>query len=195
MRGRDTVANSDDASHPPHHNHPAPYVGVHIRKGDRRPAAFFFYPGETIPSAKYVTAARESWDKFYGNASSSASSPASIDAADVGDAHEVDLSSGHEDTYPAPPVMWLASDSPTAVREFTGNFSAATAIFSLNASANAELRALAPTREYVQGEFEQEPEEERVRLTRGMVVDLAMLSGFWAYPGEAVPGAIVCAEG
>ena len=69
------------------------------------------------------------------------------------------------------------------------------AIFSLNASANADLRALAPKREYVQSEFEQEPEEERVRLTRGMVVDLAMLSGFWAYPGEAVPGAVVCAEG
>ena len=29
----------------------------------------------------------------------------------------------------------------------------------------------------------------------GMVVDLAMVSGLWAYPGEAVPGAVVCAEG
>ncbi|TBU62547.1 hypothetical protein BD310DRAFT_918640 [Dichomitus squalens] len=194
MRGRDPAPRSDDTSHPPHNN-PAPYVGVHIRRGDRRPAAFFFYPGQTIPLEKYVTATRQVWDRFYGNASSSATTSAGVSPADIGDAHETDLSSAQEDKYPAPPVTWLASDSPSAVREFTGNFSAATAIFSLNTSTNAELRALAPTREYVQGGFELEPEEERVRLTRGMVVDLAMVSGLWAYPGEVVPGAVVCAEG
>ncbi|EJF60262.1 hypothetical protein DICSQDRAFT_181412 [Dichomitus squalens LYAD-421 SS1] len=68
---------------PPHHNNPAPYVVVHIRKGDRRPAAFVFHPDQAIPL-------------------------------------------GEED---------------------------------------------------MQMEFDLEPEEERARLTRGRVVDLAMVSG------------------
>ena len=92
-------------------------------------------------------------------------------------------------------MVWLASDSSAAVREFEGGFSAATALFSLNRSANADVRALAPVREYVQAEFEKEALAERVRLTRGMVVDLAMVSGLWAWPGEVVPGAVVCGVG
>ncbi|PIL31341.1 hypothetical protein GSI_06039 [Ganoderma sinense ZZ0214-1] len=175
QRGRDLT--SADPSYLPRSNNPAPYVGVHIRKGDRHPAAISFYREGTIPLTKYAAGARQAWTKFYENESSE------------------DMSSGHEDRYPTPPVMWLASDSPAAVREFEGSFSAATALFSLNRSANADVRALAPVREYVQAEFEEEAPAERVRLTRGMVVDLAMVSGLWAYPGEAVPGAVICAEG
>ena len=171
QRGRGAV------SHPPRSNNPTPYVGVHIRKGDRHPAAISFYREGTIPLTKYAAAARQAWARFFENGNSE------------------DMSSDKEDRYPAPPVMWLASDSPAAVREFEGSFSAATALFSLNRSANADVRSLAPVREYVQAEFEQEPLAERVRLTRGMVVDLAMVSGLWAYPGEIVPGAVVCAEG
>ncbi|TBU28419.1 hypothetical protein BD311DRAFT_758612 [Dichomitus squalens] len=70
---------------------------------------------------------------------------------------------------------------------------AATAIFSLNTSTIAEVRELVPTRECVQRKLDLEPEEERARLTR-IVMDLAMVSGLWAYLGKAVPGAVVCAE-
>ena len=178
-RGRDVI--SDDSSYSPRSNNPAPYLGVHIRKGDRHPAAISFYRDGTIPLAKYAIGARQAWAKFYGDSSSEPES--------------VDMSSDQEGRYPAPPVMWLASDSPAAVREFEGSFSAATAVFSLNRSANADVRALAPVHEYVQAEFEREELAERMRLTRGMVVDLAMVSGLWAYPGEVVPGAVVCAEG
>ncbi|KAI1793080.1 hypothetical protein LXA43DRAFT_1127471 [Ganoderma leucocontextum] len=190
VRGRD--ASPGDSPQSPRSNNPAPYVGVHIRKGDRLPAAIPFYHDGMIPLAKYVAGARQAWVRFYGNASSA---PAYLGAAAHESKSSEDMSSGQENRYPAPPVMWLASDSPAAVREFEGSFSAATALFSLNRSANADVRALAPVREYVQTEFEREPLAERVRLTRGMVVDLAMVSGLWAYPGEVVPGAVVCAEG
>ena len=57
---------------------------------------------------------------------------------------------------------------------------------------NSELRGLASQREYVQKEFNEESEEDRIRLTRGMIVDFAMLSGLWAWEGELVPGATIC---
>ena len=175
---------------------PALYIGVHVRKGDWIPGAYPFYPGNKIPLQKYIEGARTAWDKFYGNTTAAASTTSEADFEDVGDhSSDHDVSSGHDDHFPAPPLMWLASDSPPASREFISAFPTATAVFSLAHSTNSELRALAPVHEYVQAEFDKESLEERVRLTRGMIVDLAMVSGLWSWPGEVVPGAVVCGEG
>ncbi|KAI0654459.1 hypothetical protein C8Q70DRAFT_1027189 [Cubamyces menziesii] len=156
------------------------YIAVHIRKGDRVPEGHMFYPDKQVPLKNYVDGARETWDRLYHNRS--------LDGLP-------NKSSGRLDHYPAPPIMWLASDSPAAAREFVSAFPPATAVFSLEHHIDSQLRALAPSTEYVQAEFDQEPLGERIRLTRGMIVDFAMLSGMWAWPGEIVPGAVVCGVG
>ena len=154
-----------------------------------------FYPEGLIPLDKFISRARLTWDKFYGNASGSPL-PDGVDMTDLSASEPPSgLKLGHADQFPAPPVMWFASDSPAAAVEFASAFTPATALFSLARSTNADVRALASAREYVQAEFDEEPYEERVRLTRGALVDLAMLGGLWAWPGEIVPGATVCMEG
>ncbi|CDO73428.1 hypothetical protein BN946_scf185013.g62 [Trametes cinnabarina] len=156
------------------------YVAVHIRKGDRIPSGYMFYRDKQIPLEKYVSGVRETWDRLYSNETSD---------------KQTDMSSGRPEHYPAAPITWLASDSPAAAREFVAAFPPATAIFSLEHHIDPALRALAPSHEYVQAEFNEEPLEERIRLTRGMIVDFAMLSGMWAWPGELLPGAVVCGVG
>ena len=94
--------------------------------------------------------------------------------------------------FPDPPITYIASDSHAGAHEFASAFPPSTAVFSLDSSTNPDLRALAPQGEYVQEEFNELDEADRIRLTRGMVVDLALLSGLWAWPGEVVPGANIC---
>ena len=181
-----------------HDSNPALYIGIHIRRGDRIPDGYPFYPDRKIPLQQYVDGARATWNRFLGNESSLSTVTPGTDYVDVGDgaaSDDHDVSSGRDDHFPAPPIMWLASDSPPAAREFAVHFSSATAAFSLEHSTNPELRALAPKHEYVQAEFDAEPLQERVRLTKGVLVDLAMVSGLWAWPGEVVPAAVVCGEG
>jgi len=36
------------------------------------------------------------------------------------------------------------------------------------------------------------PEADRVRLTKGMIVDFALLSGLWAWHDDLKPGAVIC---
>lgn len=151
------------------HN-PDPYIAVHIRRGDRH-ASSFPYRGSYVPIDHFVSATQDAWTRLYNNGSSS-----TADATH----------------YPSPPITYVASDSPSATEEFMGGFSTSTAVFSLESSTDPELRALVSQHEYVQSEFEKQSEEDRVRLTRGMVVDFALLSGLWAWEGEVVPGATVC---
>jgi len=142
-----------------------PYISVHVRRGDRF-AASFPHRGSYVPVNEFVSAAQETWSRLYGNDTPSA--------------------------YPAPPVMYLASDSPDARKEYKASFPTNTAIFSLDTSTEASLSALAPKSEYIQQEFNELELDERIRLTRGMIVDLAMLSGLWAWEGDVVPGAAIC---
>ncbi|KAI0640097.1 hypothetical protein C8Q77DRAFT_1084610 [Trametes polyzona] len=160
------------------------YIGAHIRRGDRMPDGYMFYKDKQVPLENYLAGVRETWDRLYGGANASSS-----------DAGVTDVSSGTPDRYPAAPIVWLASDSPAAMREFAAAFPPSTALFSLERNTDPALRALAPKHAYVQAEFDVEPLEERVRLTQGMVVDFAMLSGMWAWPGEVVPSAVVCGVG
>lgn len=149
-------------------HHPDPYIAVHIRRGDRH-AANFPYRGSYVPLENFVSAARDAWRRLY---------------------HQDPLE--EKDSFPAPPIVYVASDSHATAHEFVSAYPASTAVFSLDSSTDPALRALAPQHEYVQHEFDEMDLEDRVRLTRGMIVDLAMLSGMWAWEGDVVPGATVC---
>lgn len=153
---------------PPQPTHIDPYIAVHIRRGDKK-AGEFPYRGSYVPLENFVTAARDAWARFYHD--------------DVMNAAE---------HFPAPPIAYVASDSHAAAHDFVSAFPASTAVFSLDASTDPDLRALAPQSEHVHSEFVELSEQDRVRLTRGMVVDFAMLSGLWAWEGDVVPGATIC---
>jgi hypothetical protein len=150
-------------------HHPDPYIAVHIRRGDRH-ASTFPYRGKHIPLENFVAAARDAWTRLY-------------DQAPIDDTAA---------SFPAPPIVYVASDAHATAHEFVSAFPTSTAVFSLDSSTDPALRALAPQHEYVQDEFAAMALEDRVRLTRGMVVDLAMLSGMWAWEGDVVPGATIC---
>ncbi|KAK0209271.1 hypothetical protein DFS33DRAFT_1380760 [Desarmillaria ectypa] len=85
-----------------------------------------------------------------------------------------------------PSLVYLASDSPTALQEIS---SLLPSVFSLSQSASTELKSLVSPGEYFQQDFDKYELETRVRATRGMIVDFALLSGAWSRGG---PDAIVC---
>jgi len=89
-------------------------------------------------------------------------------------------------------AAYIASDSPAAEAEFVDALPSNIQLFSLPQSQNPELRSLASPNDYVQKEFDTLELEKRVNLTRGMVVDFAMLSGMWAWNDDIIPRAIVC---
>jgi hypothetical protein len=92
----------------------------------------------------------------------------------------------------SPMTVYIASDSPPAEAELAGALPSNTELLSLARSRNLELRELASPKEYVQQEFNELPSEEQINLTRGMVVDFAVLSGMWAGNDDILPKAIVC---
>ncbi|KAF8899274.1 hypothetical protein BD779DRAFT_1666971 [Infundibulicybe gibba] len=92
------------------------------------------------------------------------------------------------------PVTYVASDSPTALSEFMLSFFA-NETFSLSQSGDPNLRALASKEEYFQHNFSMLDDQTRITATRGMVIDFALMSGMWAWDGEIIPDAIVCAMG
>lgn len=92
------------------------------------------------------------------------------------------------------PLFYVASDSPAAVEEFIDQLPSTVRVFSLGWSSDEELKAIASPRSYVQEEFDTLSEEERTRLTEGMIVDFALLTGLWMKeddPGVR-PYATVC---
>jgi hypothetical protein len=91
-------------------------------------------------------------------------------------------------------MLYIATDSLSAQREFINALPSSTWVFSLSHTDNPNLRALASKKEagYVQSEFNNLRLDERVDQTRGMIVDFAMISGLWALENDIVPGATVC---
>ena len=77
------------------------------------------------------------------------------------------------------PLFYVASDSPEASEDFVNQLPTNARAFSLGWSSDEELKAIASPRSYVQEEFNTLSEEERIRLTKGMVVDFALLTGLW----------------
>ena len=92
------------------------------------------------------------------------------------------------------PLFYVASDSPAAVDEFLDQLPINVRVSSLGWSGDEELRAIASPRSYVQEEFNTLSEEERIRLTKGMVVDFALLTGLWIKEDDpdVRPYATVC---
>ncbi|KAF9257092.1 hypothetical protein L218DRAFT_965661 [Marasmius fiardii PR-910] len=89
--------------------------------------------------------------------------------------------------------VYVASDSPAAAHQFSEALGKEWKSFSLSQSQDPNLRALASPERYFQNNFEKlYDEEERTRLTRGMIVDLALLSGLWSDGSEIKPQAVVC---
>ncbi|KAF5375160.1 hypothetical protein D9758_000476 [Tetrapyrgos nigripes] len=89
------------------------------------------------------------------------------------------------------PLVYAASDTPDALKEIAQQ----TDVFSLAKSANTELSSLASPREYFQDRFDESYTlDERVKLTRGMIVDLALVSGLWSENDEVrlALEAVVC---
>ncbi|KAG6911275.1 hypothetical protein DXG01_002114 [Tephrocybe rancida] len=74
-------------------------------------------------------------------------------------------------------ILYFASDSISALREAYDLTSTRHTIFFLFGSASPELRALASPGEYTQKEFNLLSTDTRIRATRGMIVDFALLSG------------------
>ncbi|KAF5355756.1 hypothetical protein D9756_003709 [Leucocoprinus leucothites] len=86
--------------------------------------------------------------------------------------------------------VYFASDSPAAESEFADSYMGR--YFSLRQSQDSALRRLASSQDYDQKEFNSLSLEERLRLTKGMVVDFALLSGMWSQKGEPISRAGVC---
>lgn len=98
--------------------------------------------------------------------------------------------------YPSsrtPSSVYIASDSPRAHDDLIALLPKGTRIFSLAKSKKSGLRTLASPAEYHQDKFNELPNGDRVKLTRGMIVDFAMLSGAWrGYEEKIVPYGTVC---
>lgn len=143
------------------------YLGVHIRRGDRLGSSWRYHD-KHIPTEVYAQAAQMAWAR---NVSSTV--PTSTDAYQQ-------------------PAIYLASDDQTLHEELEESLSSGI-VFSLARSTLPALKDLASPRPYVQAEFNALPEEERIRQTRGMLADFAMISGMWTRLDSLKPDAVVCA--
>lgn len=138
------------------------YQSIHVRRGDGMGSSWKYH-GKNVPTEEYSTAANAAWTRLFRSAGNS-----------------------------APPAVYLASDDPNVVKDLQSRLETGARIFSLSKSENPGLQALASPSPYFQDKFSALPEEDRVRLTRGMVVDFALLSGSWAWHDDLTPGAVVC---
>ncbi|KAJ7492277.1 hypothetical protein FB451DRAFT_524892 [Mycena latifolia] len=144
---------------------PMGYLGVHIRRGDRN-RQWHIYGQQYVPLPEFVDGVVDAWSRL-----------------------GLELS---VDNNLVQPFVYIASDSPTAEKEFAASFSPER-VFSLPGSRREELRVLASPGEYYHEDFKKLEEDVRVRATRGMVVDFAVLSGAWSKDGDLIPDGTVCA--
>jgi hypothetical protein len=92
----------------------------------------------------------------------------------------------------APQSIYLASDDPDVFDDLQSQLEPGSRIFTLSKSENPDLRNISSPAPYFQDAFSALPEADRVRLTTGMVVDFAVLSGLWAQDNDLKPGAVIC---
>jgi len=91
-----------------------------------------------------------------------------------------------------PPLnVWVASDELDASRRFSQMLPDGFNGLSLNAIAEQELWDLAPSQAYNQSTWNDLDRETRLRETRGVIVDFAVISGIWG-DGERFPQAVIC---
>ena len=122
-----------------------------------------FYNGRYIPSEDFVQAAIDAWERL-----------------------NPDISA--ENLF-----LYVASDSARAYEEILRLTETRYTSLSLFQSEDPELRALASPQDYVQSEFDRLDEKARILATRGVIVDFALVSGFWVeHEDDLVPTATVC---
>ncbi|CAE7227142.1 unnamed protein product [Rhizoctonia solani] len=137
------------------------YMGVHIRRGDRKAMSWEFTKFGSdgyVPIQNYVDAVQKKWSQL---------------------------------RLPGRPHIYVASDDPVSLDEFTRLSPGY--VYSLRqwgidggrvregsvTDAAEELAELASPSAYVQAEWMNRTEEQRIRLTRGMIVEMALLSELW----------------
>ncbi|KAH6917077.1 hypothetical protein BKA70DRAFT_1251302 [Coprinopsis sp. MPI-PUGE-AT-0042] len=90
----------------------------------------------------------------------------------------------HEEASDIAPAVYLASDSPDSIKQFASLVHGP--LFSLKDSKLPDLKSIASDKEYSQKPFGLLPLKKRVSLTRGALVDLALISGLWDSEREAM---------
>ncbi|KAJ3847984.1 hypothetical protein EV368DRAFT_50176 [Lentinula lateritia] len=151
---------------------PNSYIGVHIRRGDRK-AKFTKGPEGYVPIENFVNEVKGVKERFF---------------------------AGGDIT-----MVYVASDDPSTIESFESLISEPLSpsldsiqTFSLHASTSPSLRALASPKAYVQAEFDA-LHEDKVMLTRGVIVDMALVSGLWMEDGDddgkMKPDAVICTIG
>lgn len=144
-----------------------PYVGVHIRHGDRYPINQK-WRGDYVPISEYLAAVDKVWNTL--------------------------LTSNPPEVRESWPTVYLASDSYAAFEDYRALSSEQDSIWSLYGETNHRLRYMASPHGYVQRVFSGKKTriEERIRWTQGMLLEFAMISGMWLENGERGPSGVVC---
>lgn len=144
-----------------------PYVGVHIRHGDRYPSNQK-WRSDYVPIVEYVKTVENVWHKL--------------------------RSMRPAEAWEQEATVYVASDSYAAFEDFRSISRDSDNIWSLYITTDYHLKYMASPHGYVQRVFQGKKtrKEERVRWTQGMVVDFALLSGMWLEDGERGPSAVIC---
>lgn len=138
------------------------YQGIHVRRGDVMGRSWKYH-GKNVPVEAYASASNAAWNRLFRPTGNS-----------------------------APQAVYLASDDPDVFEELQSQLEPGSRIFSLAKSTNTDLSKIASPAPYFQNEFAALPEADRVQLTKGMIVDFALLSGLWAWDNDPKPGAVIC---
>jgi hypothetical protein len=138
------------------------YQSIHVRRGDGMGSSWKYHD-KNVAIEEYTAAGNAAWTRLFRSAGNL-----------------------------APQTVYLASDDPDIFEVVQSQLEPGSRIFSLSKSENSDLRHIASPAPYFQGEFDALPEADRVRLTKGMVVDFALLSGLWAWHDDLKPGAVIC---
>jgi len=138
------------------------YQSIHVRRGDVMGRSWQYH-GKNVPVEAYASASNAAWNRLFRPAGNS-----------------------------APQAVYLASDDPNVFEELQSQLETGSRIFSLAKSTNTDLSNIASPAPYFQNEFAALPEADRERLTKGMIVDFALLSGLWAWDNDPKPGAVIC---
>ncbi|KAI0286846.1 hypothetical protein BGY98DRAFT_942242 [Russula aff. rugulosa BPL654] len=138
------------------------YQSIYVRRGDGLGSSWKYHD-KHVPIEEYSIAGNAAWNRLF-------------------------RSEGNT----APPAVYLASDDPDVFEELQSQLEPGSMIFSLSRSQNPDLQNIASPAPYFQDKFAELPEADRVQLTKGMIVDFALLSGLWAWHDDLKPGAVVC---
>ncbi|KAF8273820.1 hypothetical protein EI94DRAFT_1563217 [Lactarius quietus] len=138
------------------------YQSIHVRRGDGTGSSWKFHD-KNVPVEEYASASNAAWNRLFRSTGNS-----------------------------GPQAVYLASDDPKVFEELQSQLEPGSRIFSLERSTNSDLSNIASPAPYFQNEFSALPEADRVRLTKGMIVDFALLSGLWAWDTDPKPGAVIC---